>query len=56
MVGAQLEGFDCGGAESGSDFMVMEGDEYLSSPIVTSKISPVSTEYYGYYRNCMGLH
>ena len=34
MVGAQLEGFDCMvELESGSDFMVMEGDEYLSSPI-----------------------
>ena len=34
MVGAQLEGFDCMvELENGSDFMVMEGDEYLSSPI-----------------------
>ncbi len=34
MVGAQLEGFDCMvELESGSEFMVMEGDEYLSSPI-----------------------
>jgi UDP-N-acetylmuramate: L-alanyl-gamma-D-glutamyl-meso-diaminopimelate ligase len=34
MVGAQLEGFDCMvEMESGSEFMVMEGDEYLSSPI-----------------------
>jgi len=33
-VGAQLEGFDCMvELESGSEFMVMEGDEYLSSPI-----------------------
>ena len=29
MVGAQLEGFDCMvELESGSEFMVMEGDEY----------------------------
>jgi len=34
MVGAQLAGFDCMvELESGSEFMVMEGDEYLSSPI-----------------------
>ena len=34
MVGAQLESFDCMvELESGSEFMVMEGDEYLSSPI-----------------------
>lgn len=34
MVGAQLEGFDCMvEMESSSEFMVMEGDEYLSSPI-----------------------
>lgn len=34
MVGAQLDGFDCMvELESGSEFMVMEGDEYLSSPI-----------------------
>lgn len=34
MVGAQLKGFDCMvELESGSEFMVMEGDEYLSSPI-----------------------
>ena len=34
MVGAQLEGFDCMvELESGSEFMVMEGDEYLSSPV-----------------------
>ena len=34
MVGAQLEGFDCMvELESGSEFMVMDGDEYLSSPI-----------------------
>ena len=34
MVGAQLEGFDCMvELESGSEFMIMEGDEYLSSPI-----------------------
>lgn len=34
MVGAQLEGFDCMvELESGGEFMVMEGDEYLSSPI-----------------------
>ncbi|MAZ96355.1 MAG: peptidoglycan synthetase [Flavobacteriales bacterium] len=34
MVGAQLAGFDCMvELESDSEFMVMEGDEYLSSPI-----------------------
>ncbi len=34
MVGAQLAGFDCMvELERGSEFMVMEGDEYLSSPI-----------------------
>ena len=34
MVGAQLEGFDCMVELSNpSEFMLMEGDEYLSSPI-----------------------
>lgn len=34
MVGAQLEGFDCMvELESGAEFMVMEGDEYLSSAL-----------------------
>jgi len=34
MVGAQLEGFDCMVKLTGdNDFMVLEGDEYLSSPI-----------------------
>lgn len=34
MVGAQLEGFDCMVKLSeDNDFMVLEGDEYLSSPI-----------------------
>lgn len=34
MVGAQLEGFDCMvELSSGSEFMLLEGDEYLSSPI-----------------------
>jgi UDP-N-acetylmuramate: L-alanyl-gamma-D-glutamyl-meso-diaminopimelate ligase len=34
MVGAQLEGYDCMVKLSGeSEFMILEGDEYLSSPI-----------------------
>ncbi|MBW8524076.1 peptidoglycan synthetase [Chryseobacterium chendengshani] len=34
MVGAQLEGFDCMvKLTENNDFMVLEGDEYLSSPI-----------------------
>ena len=34
MVGAQLEGFDCMvKLTKDNDFMVLEGDEYLSSPI-----------------------
>ncbi|MBW7676313.1 UDP-N-acetylmuramate--L-alanine ligase [Chryseobacterium chendengshani] len=34
MVGAQLEGFDCMvKLTKNNDFMVLEGDEYLSSPI-----------------------
>ena len=34
MVGAQLEGFDCMvKLTQDNDFMVLEGDEYLSSPI-----------------------
>ncbi|KAA0127844.1 peptidoglycan synthetase [Chryseobacterium sp. SN22] len=34
MVGAQLEGFDCMvKLTTDNDFMVLEGDEYLSSPI-----------------------
>lgn len=37
MVGAQLEGFDCMVKISHSnDFMILEGDEYLSSPIDSS--------------------
>lgn len=37
MVGAQLEGFDCMVKISNdSDFMILEGDEYLSSPIDAS--------------------
>ena len=34
MVGAQLEGFDCMvKITNDNDFMILEGDEYLSSPI-----------------------
>ncbi|RQP12407.1 MAG: peptidoglycan synthetase [Chryseobacterium sp.] len=34
MVGAQLEGFDCMvKTTNDSDFMILEGDEYLTSPI-----------------------
>lgn len=37
MVGAQLEGFDCMVKISdGNDFIILEGDEYLSSPIDSS--------------------
>jgi UDP-N-acetylmuramate: L-alanyl-gamma-D-glutamyl-meso-diaminopimelate ligase len=34
MVGAPLEGFDCMvKLSSENDFIILEGDEYLSSPI-----------------------
>ncbi len=58
MVGAQLEGFDTMvHLTETNDFMVLEGDEYLCSPIdQTSKISFVPTQYCLDFRYCLGSY
>ena len=58
MVGAQLEGFDCMvKLTQDNDFMVLEGDEYLSSPIdLRSKFFIVSTQYRFNEWYCMGSY
>lgn len=56
MVGAQLEGFDTMvHLTEENDFIVLEGDEYLSSPMDRRpKIPSLSAQYCFDFRNCLG--
>jgi hypothetical protein len=53
MVGAQLEGFDTMHLTEENDFIVLEGDEYLSSSIEDLN-SFVEQPIVPNFRNCLG--
>jgi len=58
MVGAQLEGFDVMvKLTDENDFIILEGDEYLSSPIDSRpKFHLYQTQYCFIERNSLGPH
>ena len=58
MVGAQLDGFETMvHLTEENEFIVLEGDEYLSSPIdLKAKISFVQAKYCIVKRNCLGSY
>jgi UDP-N-acetylmuramate: L-alanyl-gamma-D-glutamyl-meso-diaminopimelate ligase len=55
MVGAQLDGFDDGSPTDENDFIVLEGDEYLSSPIDRRPKFHLYQPSFN-IRNCMGSY